>query len=280
MATIQTILDRCDDNNTSLSIDDIEVIKTNLCRIIKRAKSICHNHYNNINLLNMDTKDRIKQEQNKPIGLICHNIYELTYAMHEFNNGKYDETRTGEVINEMSTMSKEIGWPVVVMDTLEYYAGSADDEVLEMDVHEYVEKKYNDYHIVYICNTYNDMVERLDGYIYGIMDKDGKVICDLAEPDYINLASGGVINEDNMVDDDMINNSITLENIGYHKIGSIFKYNIGSKEVELEVVESSDASCEGCVFNNSKNYYCKDTHCIDVERKDDIDVIYKEVKRS
>lgn len=80
--------------------------------------------------------------------------------------------------------------------------------------------------------------------------------------------------------EDMINNSITLENIGYHKIGSIFKYNIGSKEVELEVVESSDASCKGCVFNNSKNYYCKDTHCIDVDRKDDIDVIYKEVKRS
>lgn len=62
LATIQTILDRCDDNNTSLSIDDIEVIKTNLCRIIKRAKSICHNHYNNINLLNMDTKDRIKED--------------------------------------------------------------------------------------------------------------------------------------------------------------------------------------------------------------------------
>ena len=82
------------------------------------------------------------------------------------------------------------------------------------------------------------------------------------------------------VHEDMINNSITLENIGYHKIGSIFKYNIGSKEVELEVVESSDASCEGCVFNNSKNYYCKDTHCIDVDRKDDIDVIYKEIKRS
>lgn len=68
--------------------------------------------------------------------------------------------------------------------------------------------------------------------------------------------------------------------MGYHKIGSIFKYNIDSKEVELEVVESSDASCEGCAFNNSKNYYCKDTHCIDVDRKDDIDVIYKKVKRS
>lgn len=79
------------------------------------------------------------------------------------------------------------------------------------DVHEYVEKKYNDYHIVYICNTYNDMVERLDGYIYGIMDKDGKVICDLAEPDYINLASGGVINEDNMVDDDMINHVLEFK---------------------------------------------------------------------
>lgn len=53
-----------------------------------------------------------------------------------------------------------------------------------------------------------------------------------------------------------------------------------NENVELEVVESSDASCEGCAFNNSKNYYCKDTHCIDVDRKDDIDVIYKEVKRS
>lgn len=60
----------------------------------------------------------------------------------------------------------------------------------------------------------------------------------------------------------------------------ITKYNIDSKEVELEVVESSDASCEGCAFNNSKNYYCKDTHCIDVDREDDIDVIYKKVKRS
>lgn len=71
-----------------------------------------------------------------------------------------------------------------------------------------------------------------------------------------------------------------LDDIWYHEIGSVFKYNIGSKEVELEVIESSDASCEGCVFNNSKNYYCKDTHCIDIDRKDDIDVIYKKVKRS
>ena len=71
-----------------------------------------------------------------------------------------------------------------------------------------------------------------------------------------------------------------LDDIWYHEIGSVFKYNIGSKEVELEVVKSSDASCEGCVFNNSENYYCKYTHCIDIDRKDDIDIIYKEVKKS
>lgn len=71
-----------------------------------------------------------------------------------------------------------------------------------------------------------------------------------------------------------------LDDIWYHEIGSVFKYNIGSKEVELEVVKSSDASCEGCVFNNSKNYHCKDTRCIDIDREDDIDVIYKEVKKS
>lgn len=112
--------------------------------------------------------------------------------------------------------------------------------------------------------------------------------CGLTEDECRELQEESGSFNDEMIDfinsvfghEDMINNSITLENIGYHKIGSIFKYNIGSKEVELEVVESSDASCEGCVFNNSKNYYCKDTRCIDVDRKDDIDVIYKEVKRS
>ncbi len=138
-------------------------------------------------------------------------LISFTYGVVRYI-GTWGGGRTDKVLEvERLYSSKEIGWPVVVMDTLEYYAGSADDEVLEMDVHEYVEKKYNDYHIVYICNTYNDMVERLDGYIYGIMDKDGKVICDLAEPDYINLASGGVINEDNVVDDDMINHVLEFK---------------------------------------------------------------------
>lgn len=72
---------------------------------------------------------------------------------------------------------------------------------------------------------------------------------------------------------------IILDDIGYHKIGSIFKYNIDSKEVELEVVESEDCSCVGCAFK-SKRYFCKDTYCTDTERYDYMDVIYKEVKRS
>ena len=79
--------------------------------------------------------------------------------------------------------------------------------------------------------------------------------------------------------EDMINNSITLENIGYHKIGSIFKYNIGSKEVELEVIESNNYSCDGCIFNDGI-YYCKDTYCMGKDREDDTNIIYKEVKRS
>lgn len=36
----------------------------------------------------------------------------------------------------------------------------------------------------------------------------------------------------------------------------------------------------GSCKKKANNYYCKDTHCIDVDRKDDIDVIYKKVKRS
>lgn len=63
LATIQTILDRCDDNNTSPSIDDIEMIKINLCRIIQtrygmtqlwflplieRIQNACCKHYNDV----------------------------------------------------------------------------------------------------------------------------------------------------------------------------------------------------------------------------------------
>lgn len=35
LATIQTILDRCEDNDTTLSANDMEMIKINLCKIIQ-----------------------------------------------------------------------------------------------------------------------------------------------------------------------------------------------------------------------------------------------------
>lgn len=65
LATIQTILDRCDDNNTSPSIDDMEIIKINLYRIIQtrygitqlwfiplieRIQNACCRHYNDVDI--------------------------------------------------------------------------------------------------------------------------------------------------------------------------------------------------------------------------------------
>ena len=64
--TIKTILDRCDDNNTSPSIDDMEIIKINLCRIIQtrygitqlwfiplieRIQNACCRHYDDVDML-------------------------------------------------------------------------------------------------------------------------------------------------------------------------------------------------------------------------------------
>lgn len=78
---------------------------------------------------------------------------------------------------------------------------------------------------------------------------------------------------------DKKDDKITLSDIGYHEIHSIFKCDINSKEIKLEVIESDDYSCNGCIFNNSI-YYCRDTYCIDSNREDDTNIIYKEVKRS
>lgn len=78
---------------------------------------------------------------------------------------------------------------------------------------------------------------------------------------------------------DKKDDKITLSNIGYHEIHSIFKCDINSKEIKLKVIESDNYSCDGCIFNNSI-YYCRDTYCIDRDREDDTNIIYKEVKRS
>jgi hypothetical protein len=80
-------------------------------------------------------------------------------------------------------------------------------------------------------------------------------------------------------------------NIKYHKIGEVFnykvgmsemtlfKYNTGMEKIELEVIEIDDSSCDGCVFNN-RGYYCMYSCCCNIDREDNTDVIYKEVKRS
>jgi hypothetical protein len=79
---------------------------------------------------------------------------------------------------------------------------------------------------------------------------------------------------------DKDDNRKVLKDIEYHKIGSVFKCNIGSKEIELEVVDTAKSySCNGCVFNN-ESYCCRDTYCVDADREDNVNVIYKEVKRS
>lgn len=65
----------------------------------------------------------------------------------------------------------------------------------------------------------------------------------------------------------------------YNKIGEVFKYDIGSGIIELAVIEDDGSGCDGCIFND-RNYYCKNTCCINVDRKDSTDIIYKEVKRS
>lgn len=58
-----------------------------------------------------------------------------------------------------------------------------------------------------------------------------------------------------------------------------FKYNTGMEKIELEVIEIDDSSCDGCVFNN-RGYYCMYSCCCNIDREDNTDVIYKEVKRS
>ena len=52
LATIQTILDRCDDNNTSPSIDDMEIINQLwFIPLIERIQNACCKHYNDVDML-------------------------------------------------------------------------------------------------------------------------------------------------------------------------------------------------------------------------------------
>ena len=78
LATIQTILDRCDDNNTSPSIDDMEIIKINLCRIIQtrygitqlwfiplivRIQKTRYRHYDDVDMLCENFVKKMTEQQ-------------------------------------------------------------------------------------------------------------------------------------------------------------------------------------------------------------------------
>lgn len=51
------------------------------------------------------------------------------------------------------------------------------------------------------------------------------------------------------------------------------------KQPHRRYIEIDDSSCDGCVFNN-RGYYCMYSCCCNIDREDNTDVIYKEVKRS
>ena len=98
----------------------------------------------------------------------------------------------------------------------------------------------------------------------GLLDKNGL-------NDKMDVFINRLFNENNHIK--------KLDDIGYHKIGEVFKYDIGSGIIELAVIEDDGSGCDGCIFND-RNYYCKNTCCINVDRKDSTNIIYKEVKRS
>lgn len=76
-------------------------------------------------------------------------------------------------------------------------------------------------------------------------------------------------------DDQMIDIDISTM-----KVGDTYSFMNNQKEmVEIKAVKRSRLGCNGCIFND-RNYYCKNTCCINVDRKDSTDIIYKEVKRS
>lgn len=63
LAIIQTILDRCENDNTSPDIHDMEIIKINLCRIIQmieRIQNACCKHHNDVD---MSWEDFVKKNE-------------------------------------------------------------------------------------------------------------------------------------------------------------------------------------------------------------------------
>lgn len=63
----------------------------------------------------------------------------------------------------------------------------------------------------------------------------------------------------------------------YLELGEIFKVNVNDKTVYLKVEsDGSKQYCNGCYFNK-KDVNCVAHNCSYIDRKDDINIIYKEI---
>lgn len=63
----------------------------------------------------------------------------------------------------------------------------------------------------------------------------------------------------------------------YLELGEIFKINIDNKVVYLKTeIDTSIILCENCYFNKNPQY-CGKFECSQIDRNDDINVIYKQV---
>lgn len=64
----------------------------------------------------------------------------------------------------------------------------------------------------------------------------------------------------------------------YLKLGEIFKINVEDKTVYLKVEpDGSEGYCEGCYFNKHLIDCIPDSNCNQIDRDDNINIIYKQV---
>ena len=64
----------------------------------------------------------------------------------------------------------------------------------------------------------------------------------------------------------------------YLKLGEVFKINVEDKTVYLKVEpDGSEGYCEGCYFNKHLIDCIPDSNCNQIDRDDNINVIYKQV---
>lgn len=64
----------------------------------------------------------------------------------------------------------------------------------------------------------------------------------------------------------------------YLKLGEVFKINVNNKTVYLKVeLESLTERCDNCYFDENIKPCNKTTNCISINRRDNNDIIYKQI---